>query len=122
MADEIKTPLLDELKELCGSDKLHHCFKFLFGHEHTATEAFIRNIAECCNELETIIEQRTARMTEVWLLDHDDEEAAWQIYECLRLDQVRERKRLEVLTALLFEVRGGLSEKEEHIGIMEGFY
>ena len=55
------------------------------------------------------------------MLDHDDEEAAWQIYECLRLDRVRERKRLEVLTALLFEVRGGLSEKEEHIGIMEGF-
>lgn len=57
-------------------------------------------LGEKCNELQRNIEKRTQRMAEVWSLNHDEEEAGGDKYECLREKQVRERKRLEALRAI----------------------
>lgn len=115
------TPLINELKEDSGSEKLHQCFKFLFIQEHTEDEAFIMYLGERCNELQRKIDKRSERMAEVWSLNHDEEEAGGDVYECLREEQIRERMRLEAIRAMLVEIRDGLTEKKHHMSIMD-FY
>ena len=119
MAEE--TPRINDLKKVSGLEKFHQIFKFLFIQSHTDDEAFIRFMGERCSELQRKIEEQTERMAEVWSLNHDDEEAAGDVYECMRVQQIRDRRKLEVLRGLLFEIREGLTEKEEHMEIMD-FY
>ncbi|PWA46277.1 hypothetical protein CTI12_AA514350 [Artemisia annua] len=119
MADA--TPLINELKEASGSDKLNKCFKFLFIQDHTEEEAFIRWVGEKCNEVKRKIDIGDQRMAEVLSLNDDEEEAAGDTYECLRQKQVRNRRRLEALRGILFKIREGLTENERHMTIMD-FY
>ena len=119
MASE--TPMIYQLKQIFGTHKLHECFKLLTVHEKLEDEAFIRYLGERRNELEAKIKIRTARMAELWSIDHDDEVAGWVIYENLRKVQIRERIRLEALTAIMSEVRDGLNEKDEQIGSYDSF-
>ena len=45
------TPNFDELKDICGSNEIKDCFKFLFGQEETLNEGFIRKVVEWCDGL-----------------------------------------------------------------------
>ena len=54
-------------------------------------------MGERCNELQRKIEEQTERMAEVWSLKHDDEESAGNVYECMRVEQICDRRKLEVL-------------------------
>ena len=119
MANADETPLLDELKVFSGSQELHKAFKFLYGHEHVEDEVFIRFLGERRDLLQTTIQQKSDRLAELWSLNHDEVESAGDVYECEHVDLVRLRRRLEVVTALLFELRQGLTEKENHISILE---
>ena len=115
------TPLINELREASGSDKLNKCFKFLFIQDHTEEEAFIRWVGEKCNELQTKIDIGDQRMAEVLSLNEEEEEAAGDTYECLRQKQFRNRRRLEALRAILIEIREGLTKNKHHITIID-FY
>ena len=95
MANGDQTPHLTALKNVSG-------------HEHVEDEVFIRFLGERRDELLTTIEQKTARLAELWNLNHDEEESAGDVYECEHKVLVRLRGRLEVITALLFELLHGL--------------
>lgn len=105
MAEE--TPRINDLKKVSGLEKFHQIFQFLFVQSY--------------NELQRKIEEQTERMAEVWSLNHDDEESASDVYECMGVQQIHVKRKLEVLRGLLFEIREGLTEKEEHMEIMD-FY
>ncbi|PWA36567.1 hypothetical protein CTI12_AA598540 [Artemisia annua] len=119
MANGNQTPHLTDLKNVSGCQELHKAFKFLYGHEHVEDEVFIRFLGERRDELQSTIEQKTARLAELWNLNHDQEESAGDVYNCEHKVLVRLRGRLEVITALLFELRQGLTEKEENISILD---
>lgn len=119
MADADETPLLNELKNVSETQELHKAFKFLYGHEHVEDEVFIRFLGERRDQLQTTIQQKSDRLAELWSLNHDEEESAGDVYECEHEDLVSLRRRLEVVTALLLELRQGLTEKENHISILE---
>ncbi|PWA84210.1 hypothetical protein CTI12_AA161230 [Artemisia annua] len=42
----VSTPNFDQLKDICGSDQIKDCFKFLFVQEETQKEEFIRKVVE----------------------------------------------------------------------------
>ena len=63
--------------------------------------------------------KKTAWLAELWSLNHDEEESAGDVYHCEHKSLVRLRNRLEMVTAMLMELRQGLTEKEEHISILE---
>ena len=104
MANADETPLLDELKIVSGSQELHKAFKFLYGHEHVEDEVFIRFLGERRDELQSTIQQKTARLAELWSLNrlaelwslnHDQEESASDVYDCEHSALVRLCGRLE---------------------------
>ena len=119
MAADDQTPLLTELKNVSGSQELHKAFKFVYGHEHVEDEVFIRFLGERRDELQSTIQQKIARLAELWSLNHDEEESAGDVYHCEHKSLVRLRNRLEMVTAMLMELRQGLTEKQEHISILE---
>ena len=119
MANPDQTPLLNQLKVVAGSQKLHQTFKFLYGHEHVDDEVFIRYLVERRDQLQTTIQEKSARMAELWSLNHDEEESAGDVYDCEHEVLIRLRKRLEVVTELLLDLRQGLTEKENHINILD---
>ena len=119
MATDDQTPHLTELKNVSGSQELHKAFKFLYGHEHVEDEGFIKFLGERRDQLQTTIQQKTDRLAELWSLNHDEEESAGDVYDCEHTDLVRLRRRLEMVTALLMELRQGLTEKERHISILK---
>ena len=80
MANADETPLINELKNASRSQELHKAFKFLYGHEHVEDEAFIRYIGARCNELQTTIQQKSARLAELLSLNYDEEEYASDVY------------------------------------------
>ena len=81
-------PYLNELQDMCGSEKLHKCFKFLFCQEIPINEAMIMWLGDKRDELRINIDKRTKRMAEVFELDFDEEEAGDATYESLREVQV----------------------------------
>lgn len=85
------SPNLDELKDMCGSDKLHKCLKFLFSQEIPLNEVMIKCLGEKLDELRISVDQRTERMAEVFDLNFDEEEAVADGYEYLHEVQVIER-------------------------------
>ena len=119
MANGDQTPHLTDLKNVSGCEELHKAFQFLYGHEHVEDEAFIRYLGERRDELQSTIEQKTARLAEVYNLNHDEEESAGDVYHCEHKVLVRLRRRLEVVKNLLLELREGLTEKEENISILD---
>ena len=119
MANNNQTPHLSEVKMVSGCQELHIAFKFLYGHEHVEDEAFIRFLGEKRDELQSTIEQKITRLAELWDLDHDEEQSAGDVYACEHKVMVRLRGRLEVIMALLVELRQGLTEKEDNISILD---
>lgn len=113
------SPNLDELKDLCGSDKLHKCFKFIFSQEIPLNEVMIQCLGEKRDELRISVDKRTKRMAEVLDLNFDEEEAAADGYESLEEVQVMERRLLESLSAILVDLRALVSKKEEAIADMD---
>lgn len=119
MANNDLTPHLMELKAFSGSEELHEAFKFLYTYERAEDEVFIQFLGERRDELQASIERRSARLADLWKLNHDEEESAGDVYDCEHKFLVKQRARLEVLTGLLFELRQGVIEKDESISILE---
>lgn len=116
-----ETSLLNELQDMCGSNKLHKCIKFLYSQEVPLDEAMIMWLGEQRNELRRNVDKRTERMTEVLTLKFDEEESVDDSYESLREVQVIKRHLLESFTGILVEVRA-LITKEHAIAIMEKYH
>ena len=113
------SPNLNELKDMCGFDKLHKCIKFLFSQEIPLNEIMIQCLGEKRDELRISVDKRTERMVEVLELDFDEEEAADDGYESLHEVQVIERRLLESLSAIVVDLRALVSKKQEAIADMD---
>lgn len=94
------TPYLHELKAMCGSEKLHECFKFLMCQEIPMNEAMIMWLGERRDDLRISVEKCTERMRELLELNFDEEESTDDTYESLQEIQVMERRLLEDTIAL----------------------
>ena len=53
------TPYLKELKDLCGSEKLHDCFIFLNINEIPTNEVNKRNVAAIRDDMRMQVDTRT---------------------------------------------------------------
>ncbi|PWA47847.1 hypothetical protein CTI12_AA432450 [Artemisia annua] len=111
-------PNIDHLKELCGSNQLQHCFKYLFVQEWRENEDFIRYIAEKCAILEANIERGAQIMQEAESFGpfHD---MAPDAVDCMVVTQQREQDMLAALMGVLDLAREGRTEKEHHVGLMD---
>ena len=115
------TPNLDELKAMCGSEKLNKCIKFLFGQEIPINEVMIQCLAEKRDELRVNVEKRSDQVDEVLTINFDEEEAAEDGYESLHDVQVMERRLLESLSAIVVDLRALVARKQQAIEDMD-FY
>ncbi|PWA94175.1 hypothetical protein CTI12_AA060960 [Artemisia annua] len=111
-------PNIDHLKELCGSNQLQHCFKYLFVQEWRENENFIRYIGDKCANLEASIKRRAQLMQEGESFGpfHD---VAPDAVECMAETQEREQDMLAALMGVLDLAREGRTEKEHHVGLMD---
>ena len=116
-----ETPNLDELKDMCGSDKLHKCLKFLFSQEIPLNELMIQCLGKKRDELQENVDKRTKRMDDILELNVDEEEAADDGYQSLHEVQVMERRLLESLSAILVDLCALVARKEEAVADMD-FY
>lgn len=98
-------PLLDELREMCESDKLNDCFKFLMAQEIPMKEASVVRLAEEGDQLRADIHMRTERMMEVYRLRFDDGDCAEAVYNSLNEMQIMEVRLLEAFARLVTQVR-----------------
>ena len=115
------SPNLDEMKDLCRSDKLHKCLKFLFSQEIPLNEVMIQCLGEKRDELRISVDKRIDQVDEVLELNCDEEEAADDGYESLHEVQVMERRLLESLSAIVVDVRALVARKQQAMEDM-GFY
>ena len=54
----VSTPNFEQLKEVAGSDELHHRFQFLFTQDQAENEGFIMLLGEKCDDVPCRIEKR----------------------------------------------------------------
>ncbi|PWA69033.1 hypothetical protein CTI12_AA290480 [Artemisia annua] len=111
-------PNIEQLKELCGSNQLQHCFKYLFVQEWRENEELIRYVGQKCANLEASIERRAQLMEEGESFGpfHD---VAPDAVECMAVTQQREQRMLAALRGVLEVAREGRIEKEHHVGLMD---
>ena len=88
-------PYLKELKDICGSDKLHDCFIFL-------------NIQEI-------------PINEVFRLNTDEEMAAEDVYDSIHEVQLIERRLVESLASVVADFQRLIALKKETIEILEKY-
>lgn len=112
------TPNFDELKDVCGSDDLKDCFKFLFIQEDTQNEGFIREVAEWSNGLRAKMVKFVEMIEEGQTFNQHDV-AAMDGLECLNEAQRTIEEILEAVGALLNVLRIARAEKRRHVMVME---
>lgn len=110
-----EAPLMKELQDLCGSDKVHTCFKFLFSQEIPMDEAMCMWLGERRDEIRISIDKRTDRMHELFFMNHDEEVAAEYSYESLREIQIMENRLMGTFSTALVQVRELITKKQEVI-------
>lgn len=115
MAD---TPNFNELKEMCGSNEIKDCYKFLFGQEETENEGFIQKVVEWCDGLHEKIGKFGEMLDKGQTLSLFDVAAADGM-ECLVEAQARNGLILQAVLHLLDVLREARAEKRRHVMVME---
>ncbi|PWA55209.1 hypothetical protein CTI12_AA429330 [Artemisia annua] len=111
MAD---TPNIKELIEACGSDELCHVFTFLHSQDMTEDEGFLIRMGDESTQLRAKLDKRNDTIDEAWSFGPDNE-VAKAGEDCLVESQVRDHRRLDLITQLLLLTRKGLEEKKADI-------
>ncbi|PWA59914.1 hypothetical protein CTI12_AA385230 [Artemisia annua] len=112
------TPNFDELKEICGSNEIKDCFKFLFGQEETENEGFIRKVVEWCDGLHAKIGKFGEMLHEGQTFNPLDTAVADGM-KCLVEAQARNGVILQAVLRLLDVLREARGEKRRHVMVME---
>ena len=94
-------PYLKELQDMCGSEKLHDCFKFLMIQEIPINEENMRNVAAVRDDIRMNVEKRSERREEVFDLCFDQVEAAGDVLDSLHDIQVIEKHLVESLASVV---------------------
>lgn len=113
------TPKFDELKEACGSDKLHHALRLLFLHEEAYNEGLILLLSEECDDLRARIGKREL-LQEGGSFSRFDPVAVNGI-QCLQEAQSKDFQLLAALVVLLGLVHETRVEKRRHVVTMEQY-
>jgi hypothetical protein len=114
-------PYLKELTDLCGSDKLHDCFIFLNIQEIPINEVNMRNVAAVRDDMRINVDKRIERMSEVFQLDTDEEQAAEDVYDSLHEVQIIERRLVESLASVVADFQRLIALKKETIELLEKY-
>ena len=114
----VSIPNFEQLKEMCGSDQIKDCYKFLFLQEQSEHEGFVRKVTEWCDGLHGKI-QKFGEMIEEGQSFSDFDVAVADRMECLVEAQATNGVILQALINLLDVVREASPEKCRHVMVME---
>lgn len=112
----VPTPKLDEYKEACGSDKLHHALRVLFLLEEADNEGLILLLVEKCDDVHARIANKRALLEEVGNFSRSDRVVVSGL-QCLQEAQNKDFQ----LVAVFDVVSGARTEKRRHAVTMEQY-
>ena len=117
------TPLLNELKQLCGSEKIHECFIFQNIQEVATNEVSRMNVAAMRDDMRMQVNQRTERLIELNsnLPDEDQEMATQDVFDSLHEVQLIERRLVESLAGVVADFQRLIALKKETIQTLEKY-
>ena len=115
-------PYLKELQDMCGSEKLHDCFKFLMIQEIPINEENMRNVVTVRDDIRMNVEKRNERRDEVFdLLCFDEVEATGDVLDSLHDIQVIEKRLVESLASVVADFQRLIAVKNETIEKLEEY-
>ncbi|PWA70434.1 hypothetical protein CTI12_AA288860 [Artemisia annua] len=114
----VSIPNFEQLKEMCGSDEIKDCFKFLFIQEEAENEGSITKVTEWCEGLHQKIGKFAELIEEGRSFSYFDV-PAMDGMECLMEAQARNDVILQALAGLLNALREAKPEKRRHVMVME---
>ena len=114
------TPNFDELKNDCNSDRLEHCYRFLFMQEAAENDGFITLIDEECDDVRRRMQKRQFLLQEA---------RAFSLFNsvsidgqlCMREAQNKDGQILAALIAVLDLAREAREERRRHVSTMEKY-
>ena len=107
---------------MCGSEKLHDCFKFLMIQEIPLNEENMRKVAAVRDDIRMNVEKRTERQGEVFdLLCYDEVESAGEVLDSLHDIQVIEKRLVESLASVVADFQRLIALKKEAIESLEEY-
>ena len=115
-----QTPNFDALKEECNSDRLEHCFHFLFMQESFENQRFVELLVEECE----LVANRMQRCHE--LLQEGQTFSPFgpvpsNGLQCMREAQRKDCRIFAALNTVLVLAREAREEKRRHMATMEHF-
>ena len=114
------TPNFDELKEQCNSNRLEHCFRFLFMQEASHNDGFITFLEEECEEVRRRMRQQRALLQEGKRLSPFDPVSVDGL-QCIKEALYKDGQLLAALVVVLDLARDARDEKRAHVSVMEQY-
>ena len=111
------TPFINELKRACGSDKLSDAFKFLFMQDITEEERFLGRMEEENSLLMARIDKRD-KMREAFTSMRFNDIISYGTQYMVET-QLRDRRKVDVITELISLAREGIEQKKLHVEKMK---
>lgn len=114
------TPNFDELKEACNSNRLEHCFRYLFMQEAEENEGFIVLLREECDTVRSRMQKRRQLLEEGQRFSPFDPVAGDGL-KCMQDAQYKDGHILAALNVVLDYALEARDEKAEHVTTMEQY-
>ncbi|PWA49917.1 hypothetical protein CTI12_AA426410 [Artemisia annua] len=114
------TPMIDELKEACGSNKFHNALRLFFLHDEADNEGLALVLIERCDELRASIGKKRQLLREGGIVEAPDNVVA-NANECLEESMYKDLQVLAAMTVLLDVVHEARTQKRRHVVTMEQF-
>ncbi|PWA88424.1 hypothetical protein CTI12_AA120490 [Artemisia annua] len=114
----VSVPNFEQLKEVCGSNELKDCFKFVFAQDESENDGLIAKITDLCNGVRQKISKFADLIDEGQCISHFDATACVGL-ECLEKAQARNGDNLQALIGALDLARAARDEKREHVMLMD---
>ena len=121
MSNSTNMPYLKDLKELCGSEKIHECFIFLNINEIAANEVNMINAATMRDDMRAQVNLRTERLIEVSRLNSYEEMAVEDVFDAMHEVQLIERRLVESLAGVVGDFQRLITLKKETIQALEKY-
>lgn len=115
-----ETPNFDDLKVECNSDRLEHCFHFLFLQEVFENESFVELIVQECEVVTNRMHRRQQLLQEGQRFSPYGPVSSNGL-QCMREAQRKDGHLFNALNAVLVLGREAGEEKCNHVAIMEQF-
>ncbi|PWA80262.1 hypothetical protein CTI12_AA198260 [Artemisia annua] len=114
----VSMPNFEQLKEVCGSDELKDCFKFIFAQDESENNGLILKLIDLCNGLRQKISKFADLIDEGQCISHFDATARVGL-ERLVESQASNDVILQGLIRALDSARAVRDEKRENVRLMD---